>query len=161
MEHLQCFKALKVVSLGEDSTSVVSRVQCDSETNKLVGFVLPCTDNELPICDSFLATSFKAMETSFKEGILAKYTFVYMIQPLNIAVPAFCLACIGTDNNFYAELVIKHWNNIHNQLNQCRVTLVSIGQMVTQGNLGLCRCQHNYCLPLKVLQVFCHVQTIK
>ena len=127
LEHLQSFKASKVVTLGEDSTRVVSRVQYDSETNKLVGFVLPCNDNGLPICDSFLAMSFKAMETSFKEGSLAKYAFVYMIQPLTIAVPAFCLACIGTDNKFDAELVIKCWHYIHNELNQCGITLVSIG----------------------------------
>ena len=67
------------------------------------------------------------METSFKEGSLAKYAFVYMIQPLTIAVPAFCLACIGTDNKFDAELVIKRWHYIHNELNQCGITLVSIG----------------------------------
>ena len=128
LEHLKCFNASKVVSLGEDSTRVASRVQYDSETNKLVGFVLPCNDTGLPICDSFLATSFSAMEASFKEGSLAKYAFVYMIQPLTIGVPAFCLACIGTDNKFDAELVIKRWHYIHNELNQRGITLVSIGE---------------------------------
>jgi len=70
------------------------------------------------MCDSFLATSFEAMEASFKEGSVAKYAFVYMIQPLTIGVPAFCLACIGMDNKFNAELVIKCWHYIHNELNQ-------------------------------------------
>ena len=85
LEHLKCFNAFKVVSLGEYSTHVVLRVQYDSETNKLVGFVLPC------------------------------------------GVPAFCLACIDTDNKFDAELVIKHWHYIHNELNQRGITLISIG----------------------------------
>lgn len=64
------------------------------------------------------------METSFKEGSVAKYAFVYMIQSLTIGVPAFCLSCIGTDNKFDAELFIKCW---HKELSQCGITLVSIG----------------------------------
>ena len=44
-EHLKCFNASIVVSLGEDSTHVVSRVHYNSKTYKLVGFVLPCNDN--------------------------------------------------------------------------------------------------------------------
>jgi len=95
LEHLKCFNASKVVSLGEDSPCVVSRVQYDAETDKLVGFVLPCNDNGLPLCDSFLATSFGVMETSFKKGSVAKYAFVYMIQPLIIGVPTFCLSTIN------------------------------------------------------------------
>ena len=70
LEHLKCYNAYKVVSLGEDSTCVISGVHY--ETNKLVGLVLPCNDNGLHICDSFLATSFKAMETSFQEGSVTK-----------------------------------------------------------------------------------------
>ena len=42
-------------------------------------------------------------------------------------MPAFCLACIGTDYKFDIELVIKHWHYVYNELNQCGITLVSIG----------------------------------
>ena len=107
LEHIKCFDASKIVSLGEDSTHVVSGVHYDSETNKLVGFVLPCNNDGLQICDPFLATSFKAMET-FSKKVVLQNMHLFMIQPLTVGVLAFCLACIGTDNKFDAELVIKH-----------------------------------------------------
>jgi len=45
------YNAAKVVSLREDATLVVSRVEYDGKTDKLVGFVLPCNDEGVPICD--------------------------------------------------------------------------------------------------------------
>lgn len=105
-----------VVSVGEDATRVISRIEYDSESDKLVGFVLPCDEDGLPICDSFMATA-----------SLAKYAFVYMVQPRTIEVPPFCLACIGTDNKFNAEMVMKRWQYIYDQLNQRGIHLVSIG----------------------------------
>ena len=115
LDHLNCFKAAKFISLEEDATRVVSRIQYDPETDRLVGFVLLCDNNGLPICDSFLATSFEAMEGYFEKGCIAKYAFVYVAQPLTIGVPAFCLACIGTDNKFNADSVVKHWQYIRIQ----------------------------------------------
>ena len=87
----------------------MSRIEYDAETDKLVGFVLPCDDKELPLCDLFLATPFAAMEGHFKSGSIAKYAIVYMAQLLVVGVPAFCLACMGTDHKFNADVVSKHW----------------------------------------------------
>ena len=39
--YLNKHNAPKVISLGEDATRVVSRVEYDSETDRCVGFVLP------------------------------------------------------------------------------------------------------------------------
>ena len=127
LEHLKNFNASMVVSIGEDATRVISKIEYDSETDKVVGFVLPCDQDGLPICDSFIATSFKAMEGYFNSASLAKYAFVYVAQPLTKGVPPFCLACIGTDNKFNAEDVMKRWQYIHDQLNQRGIHLVSIG----------------------------------
>ena len=67
------------------------------------------------------------MERYFDSATLAKYAFVYVVQPLTKGVPPFCLACIGTDNKFNAEVVMKRWQYIHDQLNQRGIHLVSIG----------------------------------
>ena len=40
-------------------------MQYDPETNKMVGFVLPCTEEGLPRTDSFLTTSFDQMQQCF------------------------------------------------------------------------------------------------
>ena len=91
---------------------MITRVDYDNETNRLVGFVLPCDDEGLPLCDSFLAVSFEAIEESFKTADTAKYAFVYMAQALGKAVPGFCLACLGTNNEFSADLMLKRWKYV-------------------------------------------------
>ena len=60
VKHIEFYKGPKVIAIGEDAT-VVQRVQYDPETNKMVSFVLPCTEEGLPKTDSFLATSFDQM----------------------------------------------------------------------------------------------------
>ena len=39
--HIADHNAPKIVSIGEDATSVIGRVDYDSETDRCVGFVLP------------------------------------------------------------------------------------------------------------------------
>jgi len=50
--------APNVAAISEDATRPLGRVDFDIETNRLVGFVLPCNNNGLPIVDSILALSF-------------------------------------------------------------------------------------------------------
>ena len=97
------------------------------DTNRLVGFVLPCDERGLPICDSFLAVSFECMEEYFQNNQPATYTFAYMAQPLQTNVPAFCLAIIGSDNKFSAELVLKRWQYIVSECSKCGITVASFG----------------------------------
>ena len=110
--HLEAYCAPKVVSIGEYATRVIARIEYDHQTNRLVGFVLPCDKNGLPLTDSFLATSFDSIEKAFKIGVFCKYAFVYMAQPLCTHAPSFCLACFGTDNKFTTEHVLKRWKHI-------------------------------------------------
>ena len=35
-----------------------------------------------------------------------------MAQPLSDSVPAFCLVCLGTNNKFTSDLLLKRWNYI-------------------------------------------------
>lgn len=127
LKHLECYGASKFISIGEDATRVISRVDYDSETDKLVGFVLPCGEDGLPCIDSFMAVSFESMEKAFHDGELAKYAFVYMAQSLTQGVPAFCLACLGTNNKFTAELVLKRWKYIFLECKKLGITVISFG----------------------------------
>ena len=56
--HLKGFSCPNIMSVAEDATRVIRKVQYDAEINKLVGFVLPCDEDGLPLCNSFMATAF-------------------------------------------------------------------------------------------------------
>ena len=116
-----------MVSIGEDATRVISRIDYDNETNCLVGFVLPCDEKAIPLSTSFKAESFEAMQAIFQSGEFAKYAFVYMAQPLARGVPAFCLACLGTNNKSTSELVLKRWQYVYTECRKFGITVVSFG----------------------------------
>ncbi len=109
------------------ATRLISRIEYDNETDKLVGFVLPSDEKGLPLTDSFIAVSFSSIEQSFRDGDVAKYVFVYMAQPLAVGVPAFSLACMGTDNKFTADLVLKRWNEILLGCSNREISVASFG----------------------------------
>lgn len=125
--HLNSFNAEKLVSIGEDATRVIARVEYDCESNKLIGFVLPCDENGLPIREAFTATTFESIEDAFRTGAIAKYAFAYMVQPLSQNVPAFCLCCLGSDNKFDTTLVLNRWKYIFNECNKRGITVISFG----------------------------------
>ena len=105
--HLTQYNVPHIVTIGEDATRVISRVEYDSETDRCVGFVLPVNQFGLPDGDSFLAISFEAIERIFSAHEISKYAYVYMVQPLAAPdVPSFCLACFGTNNKFTSEHVL-------------------------------------------------------
>lgn len=127
LEHLNAYSSPKVVAIGEDATRVISRVEYDNETDKLVGFVLPCDKDGLPLGDSFIAVTFASIEESFKKAEVAKYAFVYMAQALCENVPAFCLACMGSNNKFTAEDVLKSWTFLLLECKKLGIAVVSFG----------------------------------
>ena len=98
--HIIQHKTTNAVTIGEDATRVISRVEYDSQTDRCVGFVLPLSENGLPLIDSFLAVSFDVIKNMFAKHATAKYAYVFMAQPLAQNTPAFCLVCFGTDNKF-------------------------------------------------------------
>ena len=126
-QHIKQYKAPNVVSIGEDATRVIARVDYDCETDRCVGFVLPVDKNGLPEVDSFLAVSFSAIENMFSTAPLAKYAYVYMAQPLCQGVPPFCLACMGTDNKFTAQHVMLRWKHIYMGCWKRNILVVSFG----------------------------------
>ena len=125
--HIVEYKATKVVSIGEDATRVITRVDYDPETDRCVGFVLPLDNKGLPLVDSFLATSFAAIENMFKSASVAKYAYVYMAQPLESGAPPFCLACLGTDNKFIAQHLLQRWQFIVSNCSDRGISVISFG----------------------------------
>jgi len=114
-----------IVNIGEDATRIIFKVQYDCNTNKIVGFVLPCDELGLPLIDSFLAISFEQMEQCFADlSSVVKNCFVYMAQPLLANIPAYCLACFGINN--------KHDLYFGNE----KVVLYCV---------GMCKAQHYSC----------------
>jgi len=127
VNHLQQYNVPKIVSIGEDATRVIARIDYDNETDRCVGFVLPVDKNGLPITDSFLATTFEVIENMFSQAAIAKYAYVYMAQPLFHNAPPFCLCCMGTDNKFTAEDVLLRWNYIIRECEKREITVLSFG----------------------------------
>ena len=85
--HIAQYNTVNVVSIGEDATRIICRVEYDIRTDRCVGFVL----KGLPEVDSFLAISFDAIENMFATQTPTKYAYIYMAQPLDCNIPAFCL----------------------------------------------------------------------
>jgi len=59
--------------------------------------VLPCDADGLPVVDSFMATSFSAIETMFKNNTIAKFAYVYMAWPSHINTCASFLPYLSWD----------------------------------------------------------------
>ena len=127
LAHLNSFNAPKIVSLSEDATRIIGRIEYDCDSDKLVGFVLPCNDKGIPLCNSFMATTFESIEEAFRTGSVANYAFVYMVQSLASDTPAFCLGCIGSDNKFNAELVVQRWNLFTQECHKRGIIVTSFG----------------------------------
>ena len=59
----------------------------------------------------------------FATATMAKYAYVYIVQPLCYRAPPFCLACIGTDNKFDGKQVMPRWNYIYTE---CKMWGISV-----------------------------------
>ena len=125
--HITQHKAPSIITIGEDATRIICRVEYDSETNRCVGFVLPLNKQGLPEIDSFLAVSFEAIEKMFSTSQMSKYAYVYMATPLQQNTPSFCLACFGTDNKFTFEHVLKRWQYICEECQKRGIYVLAVG----------------------------------
>ena len=127
VEHIAKHNGPNIVSIGEDATRVISRVEYDSKTDRCVGFVLPLDRYGLPKSDTFLAVSFEAIERVFSENQMARYAYVYMAKPLSVNIPPFCLACFGTDNKFTTEHIMLRWKYIVQECQKRGLKVLSFG----------------------------------
>ena len=125
VEHLSKHNLPYLVTIAEDATRIVRRVEYDSATNRCVGFVIPSNESGFLQIDTYLAVSFNAIEHMFTTSTIAKYAYMYIAQPLQEGAPSFCLACVGTDNKFSAAEVIKRWKYIYTELDKRGVKIIN------------------------------------
>jgi len=123
--HLEAYSASRMVSISEDATRVISRVEYDQVKDKLVGFVLPLDEDSLPLSESFQASTLSAIEEMFEKCKKASSAYVYMAQSLSPNTPPFCLCIIGTDNCFDANMVTLRWKYIIKECKKRNVEVVS------------------------------------
>lgn len=119
----------KVVTLSEDATRIVGRVQYDSFTNQIVGFVTPINkENGLPISFAYPARNVHEIIGHFeKKNQISPLVNVIMAKPVGVhSTPAFCLLLYGTDNKYTAEDVCKRWKDIVQTLKSIGITVLLI-----------------------------------
>ena len=80
VKHIEFYKCLKVTAIGEDAMRVVQRVQYNPKTNKMVGFVLPSTEEGALRTNLFLATSFDQMQQCFADSQVAHYQNIHQFS---------------------------------------------------------------------------------
>lgn len=90
------------VWISGDGSGIMPKIEYDSATNQLVGFVLPFGDNGQPIPFTYLARSANEIESQMKDETLSKASLVYLVmaRPLKEDIPPFVLSVFGTDNKF-------------------------------------------------------------
>lgn len=119
----------KVVSLSEDGTRIIGRVQYDKYTNQLIGFVPPINKQTgLPIPFCYPARNAPEIVQHFTEGNSTSLLVnVIMAFPVSQNPPApFCLLIYGTDNKYNANDVCNRWESIIRALNKLTIKVLSI-----------------------------------
>lgn len=101
----------RVVWVSEDATRINGKIEYDSRTNKVLGFVLPL-QNGMPDSSAYLAKNAEQIEFYFNNSSKAEYAYVVMAQPLDPQSPAFCLTIFGTDNKFTNYDVSQRWHKM-------------------------------------------------
>lgn len=130
-EYLTAMNLPRIVALSEDATRITSRIQYDSRTNELVGFVLPLAENGMPIAGHNVAKSAAAMEGYFhdvstrQEKKTASYLNVVMAQPLAAGIPAFCILLFGTDTKYTSAHITKRWQFIIDELRKKNIGVLA------------------------------------
>lgn len=115
-----------MVSLSEDATFIVDRVQFNSKKNQLIGFVLPLNRYGMPIPFVYGARDTDEIVSHFaKNKPVAKSVITVMAQPIGNA-PPFPLLLFGTDSKFNAEDVSQRWKFITNNLNDLGISVLTI-----------------------------------
>lgn len=115
------------VVLSDDATRVEGRIQYDSSSNQIVGFVLP-TDKQtgMPLTNAYPAESAEQIFETFSKGnSVSSYVIAIMAQPLG-DVPPFCLAMFGSDCAYTSEDVEHRWEYITSELNKLNIEVIII-----------------------------------
>ena len=127
VEHLNKFNSPLVVNVHLDDTRIIHRIDYDSTTDVYVGFVLPLSEEKLPIQNAFCLQTFEEIKAAFNSNVVAKYAHCIVAQPVSINAPSFVLFVMGTDSKYNAETITQRWNYIENELNRRHVQVLTFG----------------------------------
>lgn len=116
-----------VVSLSEDGTRIVDRVQYCAVTNQLIGFVPPIHKKTgMPMPFMRPARNAEEIFNHFaNEHSISSFVNVVMAQPIGNA-PPFCLLVFSSDNTYTTNDVINRFNYITLQLNKIGIDVLTI-----------------------------------
>lgn len=116
-----------IVSLSEDATKIENRIQYDSRTVQVVGFILPIDEsNGMPIPFSYKGRTASEILKHFSNNRpIASYVNTVIAQPLGDA-PSFCLLLFGSDSKYTSVDVSKRWTYIAEELAKIGITVFSI-----------------------------------
>lgn len=115
------------IALSEDATRIVGRIQYDSISNQIVGFVLPIDKKTgMPLTGAYPARNAEEILQIFSKGhSISSFIIAIMAQPL-VDVPPFCLAMFGSDSKYSSEDVEKRWKHITNELAKLNIKVLAI-----------------------------------
>lgn len=112
--------------ISEDATRITNRVQYDSKSNQLVGFVLPLNENGMPITFKFPARNSDEFFFHFSQDYpVSSYINVIIAQPINKNVPSFCLMMFGSDNRYTSMHVKDRWKYIEQSLAKVNIKVLT------------------------------------
>lgn len=116
-----------MVSISEDATRVIGKIQYDSKTNQLVGFTLPLNKSTgLPMPLYFKARNVPEILEHFSaDYAISSLINVVMAQPLGDA-PPFCLLIFGNDNQYSAVDVTNRWEHITRELSKLNIETLTV-----------------------------------
>lgn len=117
-----------VVSLSEDATRIIGRVQYGTTSNQLIGFTLPLNNsNGLPRPYSFPARSAQEIYDHFSgNNSISNFLNVIMAQPVANASKPFCLLAFGSDNSYTSSDVCNRWKYIIDDLKMVGIKVLTI-----------------------------------
>lgn len=115
------------VSLSEGGTRIDNRIQYDSRTNQLIGFVLPLNGKTgLPQPIAYKARTAVEMLHHFSNGTsVSHFVNTIIAKPIGSST-SFCLLLFGCNNKYTADEVSKRWIYIEQQLKQQGIGVLTI-----------------------------------
>lgn len=141
-----------IVSLSEDATRHINRVQYDSATNQLIGFCLPINNCGMPTSGVFLARSASEIEQHFllNSDNISSFVNVVMAQPLAVGYPPFCLLLFGSNNKYNTMDVVKRWTHIKHELNKVGIEVLAISSDSDPRYNAAMRCLSKLAVPTTI-----------
>ncbi|CAF0870941.1 unnamed protein product [Rotaria sordida] len=109
---------------SEDSTSVISKVQYDIESNSFIGFCVKLV-NGLPLTRQYQTDNFTELKNWFETANQVTLVNINTVQPItNVTSPSFLLSGFGTDNSYDTISIIYRWLYVYEQCQTHNIRVV-------------------------------------